>query len=330
MSSELKDEKRSSAQYPGGCGCTELNAIPSREHGVTISSLSGERPWNAFVDLVIGGVDIALPPVIRERRSESIYCAVALAMSIGIAVAVPLVIPFDGHEYVRSGFAVLDGQMTEHYQWVREPGYPVFAALMLTVGGPRLLIFVQAVLLFTAARLLAAAINRMIAPLGLRVGLVATTATALAVWGYAATALAQVLILVGICLGTLGVARWRTHERGWAAIGAVSCALLASVSAIAVAGLIAGYGLAAAGSIRLQTRRAVALLGVAVAGAGLALLPWYAFKANQVTSRSDSFGFANFWDYQGTQSPLSTRLSPGAVHSPRPGLGRSRVQRHGR
>ena len=68
---------------------------------MTISSLSGERPWNAFVDLVIGGVDIALPPVIRERRSESIYCAVALAMSIGIAVAVPLARPFDGHEYVR-------------------------------------------------------------------------------------------------------------------------------------------------------------------------------------------------------------------------------------
>jgi hypothetical protein len=220
-----------------------------------------------------------------------------------IAVGTPLTISYDGHEYLRSGFAILDRQMLEHYQWVREPGYPFFAAAMVSLGGPRLLMFVQALMLVVAVRLLWLAANSLLRRAALRIYPIWPVIAVVLVWGYATAVLQQAAILLGISAAMLGFARLRTGARSWPWLLAGSGIVLGLVSAPVLLGLLAAAGVIVLLSLRGDLgRRSVAgflvLLGVGTA----VLAPWYAFKLSQDMSTSDSPGVRNFWEagnYQG-------------------------------
>jgi hypothetical protein len=220
-----------------------------------------------------------------------------------IAVGTPLTISYDGHEYLRSGFAILDRQILEHYQWVREPGYPLFAAVTVSLGGPRLLIFLQALMLVLAVRLLWLAANSLLERAALRINRLWSVIAVALVWGYATTVLQQAAILLGISTAMLGFARLRTGGKSWPWLLACSGIVLGVVSAPVLLGLLAAAGVIVVLSLRgdLGRRSVVGFLVLLSVGTAV-LAPWYAFKLSQDLSTSDSPGARNFWEasnYQG-------------------------------
>ena len=215
--------------------------------------------------------------------------SMAVAACWGVAACVPLIISYDGHEYIRSGFAILDGQMLAHYQWAREPGYPLFTALTLYIGGPQLLIFLQAAMIVLAVRMQWLAANSLLGRAALQISLISPVIAIVLVWGYAAAVLQQAAILLAISAAMLGFARARTGGRSWPWLLAGSGILLALISAPVFLGLLAAAGVIVLVSLRGAARgRSVAgfllmlSLGAAVLG------PWYAFKLSQDMRASDS------------------------------------------
>jgi hypothetical protein len=220
-----------------------------------------------------------------------------------IAVGAPLTISYDGHEYLRSGFAILDRQVLEHYQWIREPGYPLFAAVSVSLGGPRLLIFLQALMLLLAVRMQWLAANSLFQRAALRIKPIWPVIAVALVWGYATAVLQQAAILLGISTAMLGFARLRTGARTWPWLLAGSGIMLGLISAPVLLGLLAAAGVIVLLSLRGDLGRRSVVGFLVLLGVGTAVLaPWYAFKLSQDMSASDSPGARNFWEasnYQG-------------------------------
>ncbi len=220
-----------------------------------------------------------------------------------VSACVPLIISYDGHEYLRSGFAILDRQMVAHYQWVREPGYPLFAALTVSIGGPQLLIFVQALMVMLAARMQWLAANSLLERAALRINPVMPLVAVVLIWGYSAAVLQQAAILLGISTAMLGFAKAHRGDRSRPWLLAGSGILLGLVSAPVLLGVLAAAGLVVLVSWRGHLRRRSVVAFLMLLGVGAAVLaPWYAFKLSQDTSASDSVGLTNFWEFGNYQA----------------------------
>ncbi len=228
---------------------------------------------------------------------------IAVVACWAVAALVPLAISFDGHEYIRSGFAILDRQMTEQFQWIREPGYPLFTALTVSIGGPRLLIFLQAIAIVLAVRMQWLAANSLLGRAALRIDAVWPAIAVMLMWGYAAAVLQQAALLLGISMAMLGFARARTGDRSWPWLLAGSSILLGLVSAPVLLGLLAAAGVVVLASWRGELRRRSVLGFLLVLGVGAAVLgPWYAFKMSEGMRVGNSVHFANFWEAGSNQA----------------------------
>jgi len=165
------------------------------------------------------------------------------------------------------------------------------------------LIFLQALMLLLAIRLLWLAANSMLERAALRISPVFPVIAVALVWGYATTVLQQAAILLGIATAMLGFARLRTGTRTWPWLLAGAGLVLGLVSAPVLLGLLAAIGVIVLVSLRDDLGRRSVVGFLVVLGVGTAVLaPWYAFKLSQDMSISDSTGARNFWEasnYQG-------------------------------
>jgi hypothetical protein len=68
-------------------------------------------------------------------------------LSAGLTITSPYTISYDGFYYIRSAEVLFTPDFGVEYQWVREPGYPLFIFLLSSFGGLLAVIVAQSVLI---------------------------------------------------------------------------------------------------------------------------------------------------------------------------------------
>lgn len=209
-------------------------------------------------------------------------------------MVLPLTTSWDGYLYIGSGHALLNDEMARQYHWIRDPLYPFFIGVLNEVGIPRLITFIQALFLLIGIYAFAMTIAARLGGTRMQ-AYIATLATYVFVFGYAASILQQSLLVFLSGLFVYSLFSIRRKEFRLFSIVAI-LVLLALTSAVVAAGAICLLVLSQIfdDSTKKGFRFLTATLGlIAVLGS---VFIWSSFKASYENAESNYPGPRNFWE----------------------------------